>query len=175
MKTNGICRATKQAGSMVWERRCTTLAVRSMLNLNPAMSAPAVDAPTRRYKPKSTVRDKMDPATAGDYERMAAACIEALIAGNTNVYFTFPYFLKFKSEGFPKGQIVEKTATSNLHKINAEKLLNWLYKHGFSRTDAKAVNEAKRVFGKKLTMLERSLGVDLDYYLCDNAVSQGES
>lgn len=125
--------------------------------------------PIKRHKPKSTVRDKMDPAERKDYEKMASACVQAIIAGQDNVFLSFPYFVKFKSKGFPRGQVVEKTATANVHKINAIRLLDWLYAHGFSQWDYKAVKAASYKFKLKLTSIERKL--DLEDYLCDNLVS----
>lgn len=60
------------------------------------------------------------------------------------VLFEFPYWVKFENE-FPKGHVVLKTPTSNVHKVNAVKLLNWLHANGHSPYDAATlVKETKQ-------------------------------
>jgi hypothetical protein len=41
------------------------------------------------------------------------------------------------SRGFPKGYVVERTLTTNVRKINAVRLLDWLYENGYSTYTAK--------------------------------------
>jgi len=61
------------------------------------------------------------------------------------VLFRFPYWVKF-SPTFPPRKLVEKDDETNTYKINAVKLLNWLYVNGHSTYDAKMlVSQTKRV------------------------------
>lgn len=51
------------------------------------------------------------------------------------VVVEFPYFVKFQP-GFPKGTLAEKTSTTNIYKINAVRLLDWLHANGYSNYSA---------------------------------------
>lgn len=88
------------------------------------------------------------PAKPKDYARMVVACSGVVMESrngvisnqghsgcNEYVIIEFPYFVKFQ-KGFPKGQRIEKTATSNVHRINAVRLLDWLYENGYSTYNA---------------------------------------
>jgi hypothetical protein len=127
----------------------------------------------KRHKPKSTVRDKMDPAAKADYEKMAEACIAAVIARQDNVFLSFPYFVKFKSRGFPKGMRVDRLdELRDLYKFNAQRLLNWLYEQGHSKHSYTDIMEASRAHNLRVSTMERSMDVDIPSYLCDNLDSQ---
>jgi hypothetical protein len=95
------------------------------------------------------MRKATKPAKAKDYARLAVAASEVVMrtrigslsdqgsAGEPEyVVVEFPYFVKFQ-KGFPKGVIVEKTATSNVHQINAVRLLDWLHENGYSAHSAR--------------------------------------
>jgi len=91
------------------------------------------------------------------YKEMAAACVRHLIAREENILISFPYFVKFKAEGFPPKQLVKKTPTSNIYKIKVKRLLDWLYKMGYSKHSSEDVLEATKEFAKNLTMLENEI------------------
>lgn len=111
----------------------------------------------KRHKPKASVRDKMDPASASDYERMAEACKLAVISRQDDILLSFPYFVKFTSKGFPKGILVDKTPTTNIYKVKAKKLLDWLHEHEYSDHSYRDVIEATHAIGLRLTLLGKDI------------------
>jgi hypothetical protein len=91
------------------------------------------------------MRKATKPAKLKDYQKMVVAASEVVMRNRGNQWRTrspeyvlmeFPYFIKFR-EGFPKGPLVEKSPTTNTYKINAVRLLDWLYASGFSTYDTK--------------------------------------
>jgi hypothetical protein len=80
------------------------------------------------------------PAGKGAFDKMRIAASEIVMrnrgrqyrdGGIETVLFEFPFWCKF-DKTFPKGVVVEKTLETNVRKINAVKLLNWLYDNGHS-------------------------------------------
>ncbi len=51
------------------------------------------------------------------------------------VLMEFPYWAKFP-ESFPKRIIASKTLTTNVYRVNAVRLLDWLHANGYSPYDA---------------------------------------
>ena len=76
-------------------------------------------------------------ASANDYAKMVVAASEVVMENrgvkykDGSVLFIFPHWINFTRE-FPKGHIVSRTLETNTYKINAVKLLNWLYDNGHS-------------------------------------------
>lgn len=103
---------------------------------------------------------------------MTQACIAAVINREWDILLTFPYFIKFKSNDFPKGILVEKTETANIYKVKVRKLLDWLHKNGFSVVDTEAVMSASREFERDLRRMERDLHLDVGYETCYNDESE---
>lgn len=109
-----------------------------------------------RTKPTKDMKKATRRAKASDYARMVVAASEVVMqtrngtlanqsksGQNECVVIEFPYFVKLPKE-FPKGTLIEKTERSNVYKINAVRLLSWLYKNGYSKYDAKQlVNQTK--------------------------------
>lgn len=101
-----------------------------------------------RTKPTKEMLKAAKKARVSDYAAMVAAASEVVIrnrnASLSNqgksewpdyVVVAFAYFTKF-AEDFPKGHIIEKEGLTDVRKINAVKLLDWLYKHGHSKYNA---------------------------------------
>lgn len=61
------------------------------------------------------------------------------------VLMEFPYFAKFP-EDFPKRIIVSKTLTTNVYRVNAVRLLDWLHANGHSPYDAAGLVAQTRQF-----------------------------
>lgn len=102
------------------------------------------------------------------YAKMQVAASTVVMRNRGNQYrdgnpeyvlFEFPFWVKF-SDGFPKGHIVEKTATSNTYKINAVKLLNWLYANGHSPYDAAMLVKETKQFEYFDKSIERMFGLN---------------
>jgi hypothetical protein len=124
-----------------------------------------------RWKPTSRERDNTDPATRETYEKMAVAATAAIINRQWDILLTFPYFVKFKSKGFPKGMLVERTETSNTYSVKTRKLLDWLHANGYSKHDAKTVIDESRRALSRLRAMERGLSLDIEEELEHNAGS----
>ena len=92
------------------------------------------------------------------YKRMAPEALKAVIIREKWVYVRFPYFVKFKS-GFPKGTVVKKTAMHNVYRINAVKLLDFLFKIGYSKYSSDDVLKATEEFNKSLDKLINGMEV----------------
>ncbi len=83
-------------------------------------------------------------ARAKEYEAMAVAASEIVMQNRGDQYRTgnpeyvlsrFPHWVKF-AKTFPKGYIVDKDTETNTYKINATKLLDWLYENGHNSYNA---------------------------------------
>jgi hypothetical protein len=89
--------------------------------------------------------------------RNSSLAMQGRSDGPEYVLIDFPYFVKFR-EGFPKGHLVEKTVRSNTYKINAVRLLNWLYNNGYSRYNARELVAQTKFYER----LEASIGREFD-------------
>lgn len=102
---------------------------------------------------KKQKRFKRD-AQAKDFAIMALAASQVVMLNRGNQYrtdnpeyvlFKFPHWVVFDST-FPKGHIVEKDLETNTYKINAVKLLDWLYNKGYSSYDSKQLVKQTRMY-----------------------------
>jgi hypothetical protein len=111
--------------------------------------------------------DATRKARKADYLKLVAAASEVVINSrrgslydqsrsgeNEYVLVEFPYFVKFQS-GFPKGQIIEKTKTSNVHRINAVRLLDWLHEQGYSKHSATQLVQRTKGYDSLYRSIER--------------------
>lgn len=91
---------------------------------------------------RATKKQKQNKRPAGKaaFKQMQIAASEVVMRNRNRQYrdggveyvlFEFPHWTIF-TKTFPKGNVVEKTPLTNLRKINAVKLLNWLYENGHS-------------------------------------------
>lgn len=99
----------------------------------------------RRYK-----RD----ANSKDFSIMVTAASEVVIQNRGMQYrtdnpeyvlFRFPHWVEF-DKTFPKGHIVAKDNETNTYKINAIRLLDWLYENGHSSYDTKQLVRQTRMY-----------------------------
>lgn len=104
-------------------------------------------------------------ATKAVYAKMVAAASAVVIqnrgrqyrSGNPEyVLMSFPHWVTF-SRGFPKGEIVEKTLLTNTYKVNAVKLLNWLYTNGYSQYNVLTLVKETRQFERELNSIDKSI------------------
>lgn len=84
------------------------------------------------------------PAGKGAFAKMLTAASEIVLRNRGRQYrdggveyilVQFPHWATF-SEEFPKGVVVEREELYNTRKINAVKLVDWLYKNGHSPYDS---------------------------------------
>lgn len=101
-------------------------------------------ATLRRTKATKLQKQYTRPAGKGHYDKMVVAASKVVLrnrgrqyrdGGNEFVLFEFVHWCEF-AEGFPKGVVVDKTQLTDIRKINAVKLLDWLYKAGHSIYDS---------------------------------------
>ena len=57
----------------------------------------------------------------------------------------FPYWVKMKKD-FPRGNLISKTDYTNIYKVNAVKLLNWLYANGHSEYNTPMLTRRTKQF-----------------------------
>lgn len=93
---------------------------------------------TMRMKATNAQKKACGKAMEKHYQVMARAASEVVLRHRGRQYrngaisyvlFVFPHWVKF-AKSFPKGVIVSKTFTHDTRKINATKLLDWLYENG---------------------------------------------
>lgn len=120
-----------------------------------------------RTKPTKAMLKATKKASAKDYAKMVTAASEVVMRnrqgnlthqgkadGPEYVLIEFPYFIKW-SEGFPKGVLVEKSALSNTYKVNAVRLLNWLYENGHSKYNAKQLVQQTTSYERLSSSIDR--------------------
>ena len=100
----------------------------------------------KRYKREAREKDFAIMTQAASEVVMQNRGRDQYRTGNPEyVLFEFPHWVVFDST-FPKGHIVEKTVETNTYKINAVKLLDWLYNKGYSAYNSKQLVAQTRVF-----------------------------
>jgi hypothetical protein len=108
-----------------------------------------------RAKATKKMRRFKRDANAKDFALMVVAASEIVMQNRGREQYRsdnpeyilaeFPHWVTF-DKTFPKGQIVAKTVETNTYKINAIRLLDWLYKNGFSSYDSKQLVKQTRMF-----------------------------
>lgn len=106
-------------------------------------------------------------ASGKDYQRMVVAASEVVMrnrngslekqgrSGNPEyVLIEFPYFVKFRA-GFPKGVLLEKKPSTNVYKINAVRLLDWLHKNGYSTYSATELVQRTKDYERLESSIDR--------------------
>lgn len=124
-----------------------------------------------RTKPTKAMLKTTKPAKAKDYARMLVAASEVVMRnrngslamqgrseGPEYILIEFPYFVKW-SAGFPKGVLVEKTASTNTYKINAVRLLDWLYNNGHSKYNAKQLVQQTKDYERLDASIDRMFDI----------------
>lgn len=107
-----------------------------------------------RTKATKAQKRKTRKASKAVYEKMQTEASAVVMrnrgmqyrSGNPEyVLFEFPHWIKF-SRGFPKGFIVSKTVLTNVYKINAVRLLDWLHTNGYSAYNASSLVQQTKQF-----------------------------
>ena len=114
----------------------------------------------------------MGKARLSDYRRMAVAASEVVVRTRNGSYgnrgrsgqdefvlVDFPASVKF-APGFPRGVIVERNSTTNAHKINAVKLLDWLHERGYSSYSAKQLVQQTKDYERLEASIEKMFAED---------------
>jgi hypothetical protein len=103
-------------------------------------------------------------ASSKDYQALVRAASEVVLRTRNSSYSNrrqAEYVLvEFSNtatftRGFPKGYVVERGSTTNVHKINAVKLLDWLYGNGYSAYSARQLVQQTEDFERLEASIER--------------------
>jgi hypothetical protein len=113
------------------------------------------------------MRKATKPAKAKDYRRLVTAASEVVVRTRNGsqsnqgrsgepeyIVVELPYFVKFQ-KGFPKGILVERTATTNVYHIDAVKLLDWLHANGYSAYNATELVQRTRDYERLESSITR--------------------
>jgi predicted nucleotide-binding protein (sugar kinase/HSP70/actin superfamily) len=120
--------------------------------------------PRFRYKASKELRDKTKKATKKDYKKLVTLATAAIINKEPRVLITFPYFVKL-SKDWPRGTIVERTATTNTYKVNSRWLLDWLYKKGYSTHNTTMILMSAYSLERNINSLDRMGMTEEEYNL----------
>lgn len=121
----------------------------------------------KRNKPTKAMKRAAKKASKKDYAKMVIAASEVVMRNRGNQYRTgapeyvlisFPYWAKF-AEGFPKGPLVEKAGRLNTHKVNAVKLLDWLFDNGHSTYNTKMLVQQTRAYEVMDNSIDKMLDI----------------
>lgn len=109
----------------------------------------------------------MSKARVGDYQKMVVAASEVVVRTRNGSYgnrgrsgqaefvlIEFPCSVTFAPK-FPKGVIVERGSATNLHKINAVKLLDWLHGNGYSSYNSAELVKRTKEYERLESSVER--------------------
>jgi hypothetical protein len=102
----------------------------------------------RRGRPTKAFLKGLKRPRKADYDRLVRGAIEAILSGSEHVLVAFPYTVKFP-KGFPKGVLVEKTLVSNIYRVRARLLLEWLHEHGHTEITNATLGMSLRQFNKE--------------------------
>jgi hypothetical protein len=117
----------------------------------------------QRRKPTSAVRDMLELSSKATYAALTKACIAAIVGRadddyRVDILIEFSYIIKFP-KGFPKGVLVEKTASTNIYRVKAMKLLDWLHSEGHSTISYTDLMTSSEVFARYLSKLQKSFDI----------------
>lgn len=96
-----------------------------------------------------------------DYNKLAIACVEAIIDGGNDVIVAFSYLMKFP-EGFPKGILLREDGLVDIRKIKARKLLTWLNEKGYTEISVEGLKKQREALSKFESSLTENVELWLD-------------
>ncbi len=117
----------------------------------------------RRVRATNKQRKATRKANLKDYQIMGTLASSVVMqnrgvqfrTGNPEyVLFEFPFWVVF-DKTFPKGRIVSKTRATNTYKVNAIKLLDWLYENKYSLYNSAMLIRQTRAFEELNNKLDR--------------------
>jgi len=127
--------------------------------------------PRFRYKASKEMRDKTKKATKKDYKKLVTLATAAVINKEPLVLIAFPYFVKL-SKDWPRGTVVERTATTDIYKVNSRWLLDWLYEKGHSAHNSSMIVMSAYKIERSFNSVER-MGMTEDEYNLVTGVGEG--
>lgn len=106
-----------------------------------------------RHKTSKKDKATLQGASGATYAALLEVATEAVVKCENDVFLSFHYSVKFQ-KGFPKGILVQKTETSNVYKVKARRLLDFLFDIGESKFNSRMLVGNKRAIEKHLNNLE---------------------
>jgi hypothetical protein len=107
---------------------------------------PLQGRPSRKYL--STLRK----AKKVDYSKFEKACLDAYLLGQTHVIVAVPYVAKFP-KNFPQRRFMKAEGTTYFYKINASRLLKWLYDKGYTELTGQKIGWAIQSYNQQMKEL----------------------
>lgn len=96
-----------------------------------------------------TLRDKPSPS---QWESLVAAAVSAIVNKERNLYISFSYLVKLPKD-FPQTFFVEENGLNITYKVNAKRVLKWLYENGYTSITIRELQMMQR----KVTLLTRDV------------------
>lgn len=115
----------------------------------------------KRYKREAREKDYAQMCVAATEVVMQSRGMQYRSDNPEYVLFRFPHWVVF-AKTFPKGHIVDKDLETNTYKINAVKLLDWLYNNGHSSYDSKQLVKQTRMYEVLDKSIERMFNQEGD-------------
>jgi len=108
--------------------------------------------------------------TEDDFRQMALVCAKAIVSRQREngervrsdrifVTIRLPYFFREKNKTFPLGVLMSADVLSVTMRINANKVLDWLYELGYSDFSSKELRKYLGVFERELTAWENEFTI----------------
>jgi hypothetical protein len=124
----------------------------------------------RRGQPRKDYLATLKKPKKVDWERLVGACIAAMIESHywkDGILAAFPYTMKFPKD-FPAKFLIEEEGRTNIYRINARKLYEWLYKHGYAKMPITEIDWYRR----KVMIAFNRLGQDMVEELLDGSLME---
>lgn len=116
----------------------------------------------KRGRPSKSWLKTLRPFTRQDADILILKCTEAILHRPDDVWYLreyvdvrLPFNARRTSPKLPRFQIVEEDEFTILARINANKLLDCLYKMGYSKYDSKMLRKSITSISAKLAYLDR--------------------
>lgn len=112
----------------------------------------------RKKETRGRPRSRFFPTTT-QYKQMVAACAIALASHEKFIIVIMPNTMRVDGMEFPRR---DPTGEPDTYRINARKLLDWLFARGHSQFDAKTLINVRFRVSHQITTMERSLDKALE-------------
>jgi hypothetical protein len=102
----------------------------------------------RHGKPSNAYLSTLRKPETKDFDKLVEASMSAIISNEVDVLIRFAYTLKFPVD-FPRGICISKEPDgSNIHKVKAKRLLEWLHANGHTMATVEMLGVQKRQYAE---------------------------
>lgn len=107
----------------------------------------------RNGKPSKAYIASLHPATRDDMERLLAAVLQALVAGQEFLTLKTSYLFKWPDD-FPVGSIIAKEGRVNYRSLRTRPMLKWFYDKGYTTMTAAKIRGLRHKMGHMINEIE---------------------